>query len=151
MRGSECNRRRQINGKHRNLWRAVDQDGQVLDVLVQAKRNKLAAERFFKKMLRGTCQAPRVVVMNKLAAYIQRCADILPNTTHTRDKGANNRAENSHQPTRQRERRMKRFKSAAQAQCFLSIFSEVGNLFALSRHTVSSANHRILLNKSLNS
>jgi transposase-like protein len=66
------------------------------------------------------------------AAYIKPCADILPKTTHTRDKGANNRAENSHQPTRQRERRMKRFKSAAQAQRFLSIFSEVGNLIALS-------------------
>ncbi len=66
-----------------------------------------------------------------------------------RDKGANNRAENSHQPTRQRERKMKRFKSAAQAQRFLSIFSEVGNLFALARHTLSAANHRFLLHKSL--
>ena len=128
-----------INGQHKYLWRAVDQEGQVLDILVQAKRNKVAAERFFKKILRGTCQAPRAVVTDKLAAYIQPCAHILPGTTHTRDKGANNRAENSHQPVRQRERKMKRYKSAAHAQRFLSIFSEIGNLFALSRHTVSAA------------
>ena len=139
-----------IDGQQKYLWRAVDQEGQVLDILVQAKRNKLAAARFFKKVLRGTCQSPREVVTDKLAAYIQPCARVLPSSAHTRDKGANNRAENSHQPTRQRERRMKRFKSAAHAQRFLSIFSEVGNLFALSRHTVSATNHRLLLNKSLN-
>lgn len=138
-----------IGSQHKYLWRAVDQEGQVLDILVQAKRNKLAAARFFKKVLRGTSQVPREVVTDKLAAYIQPCADILPSSAHTRDKGANNRAENSHQPTRQRERRMKRFKSAAQAQRFLSIFSEVGNLFALARHTVSAVNHRLLLNISL--
>jgi len=139
-----------IDGEWKYLWRAVDQERQVIDILVQSKRNKEAASRFFKKVLRGTCQAPREVVTDKLAAYIQPCADILPNTEHTRDKGANNRAENSHQPTRQREHRMKRFKSAAQAQRFLSIFSEVGNMFALARHTLSAANHRVLLNKSLN-
>lgn len=138
-----------IDGEWKYLWRAVDQEGQVLDILVQPKRNKDAAARFFKKLLRDTCQAPREVVTDKLACYIQPCADILPNTEHTRDKGANNRAENSHQPTRQRERRMKRFKSAAQAQRFLSIFSEIGNLFALARHTLSAANHRLLLTKSL--
>lgn len=138
-----------IDGQQKYLWRAVDQEGQVLDILVQAKRNKLAAARFFKKVLRGTCKAPREIVTDKLASYIQPRARVLPNSTHTRDKGANNRAENSHQPTRQRERRMKRFKSAAQAQRFLSIFSEVGNLFALSRHTLSADNHRLLLNKSL--
>lgn len=120
-----------INDQQKYLWRAVDQEGQVLDILVQAKRNKLAAEYFFKKVLRGTCHAPREVVTDKLTAYVQPCAHILPSTTHIRYKGANNRAENSHQPTRQRERRMKRFKSAAQAQRYLSIFSEVGNLFAL--------------------
>jgi putative transposase len=139
-----------IDGQHKLLWRAVDQEGQVLDVLVQAKRNKVAATRFFKKVLRGTAQATRQVVTDKLAAYLQPSAEILPDSVHTRDKGANNRAENSHQPTRQRERRMKRFKSAAQAQRFLSIFSEVGNLFALARYTLSAANHRFLLNKSLN-
>lgn len=139
-----------IDGNWKYLWRAVDQDGQVLDVLVQTKRDKEAAARFFKKVLRGTCAVPRQVVTDKLASYNQPCAEILPNSVHIRDKGANNRAENSHQPTRQRERRMKRFKSAAQAQKFLSIFSEIGNLFALARHTMSAANHRFLLNKSLN-
>ena len=131
------------------LWRAVDQEGQVLDILVQPKRDKAAAERFCKKVLRGTAQAPRLVVTDRLASYTQPCAEILPDTVHIRDKGANNRAENSHQPTRLRECRMRRFKSATQAQQFLSIFSEVGNLFALSRHTLSAANHRLLLNKSL--
>ena len=139
-----------IGGDWKYLWRAVDQEGQVLDILVQANRNKAAAARFFKKLLRGVAQAPREVVTDKLAAYVQPCASILPNTAHTRNKGANNRAESSHQPTRQKERRMKRFKSAAQAQRFLSIFSEVGNLFALARHTLSAANHRLLLHKSLN-
>lgn len=88
-----------INDQQKYLWRAVDQEGQVLDILVQAKRNKLAAEYFFKKVLRGTCHAPREVVTDKLTAYVQPCAHILPSTTHIRYKGANNRAENSHQPT----------------------------------------------------
>lgn len=139
-----------IDGVWKYLWHAGDQEGQVLDILVQPKRNKEAAARFFKKVLRGAVYTPRQVVTDKLAAYIQPCADVLPNSMHTRDKGANNHAENSHQPTRQRERRMKRFKSAAHAQRFLSIFSEVGNLFALARHTVSAANHRLLLATSLN-
>lgn len=138
-----------INGKCQYLWRAVDQEGQVLDILVQPKRDKAAAERFFKKVLRGTGQAPRQVVTDQLASYTQPCAEILPDATHIRCKGANNRAENSHQPTRLRECRMRRFKSAGQAQRFLSIFSEIGNLFALSRHTVSAANHRELLRRSL--
>ena len=121
-----------INDKCQYLWRAVDQEGQVLDILVQPKRDKTAAERFFKKVLRGTRQAPRQVVTDRLASYTQPCDEILLNATHIRDKGANNRAENSQQSTRLRECRMKRFKSAGQAQRFLSIFSEVGNLFALS-------------------
>ena len=127
----------------------MDQEGQVLDILVQPKPDKAAAERFFKKVLRGTRQAPRQVVTDRLASYTQPCAEILPDAAHIRNKGANNRAENSHQPTRIRECRMKRFKSAGQAQQFLSIFSEVGNLFALSRHTVSAASYRELPNRSL--
>ena len=138
-----------INGVCQYLWRAVDQEGQVLDILVQPKRDKVAAERFFKKVLRGTAQAPRQVVTDRLASYTQPCAEILPNTVHVRNKGANNRAENSHQPTRLRECRMRRFKSAGQAQRFLSIFSEIGNLFALSRHAVSAATHRELLSRRL--
>lgn len=139
-----------INCEWQYFWRAVYQEGHVIDILLQAKRNKLAASRFFKKLLHDKCQTPREVVTDKLAAYTQPCASILPSSTHTRDTGANNRAENSLQPTRQRERRIKRFKSAAQAQRFLSIFSEVGNLFSLARHTLPAANDRFLQTKSLN-
>ena len=138
-----------IAGEQKYPWHAVDQEGQVLDVLVQAKRDKEAAARFFKMVLRGTGQAPRKVVTVKFASYVQPCARILHNSCHIRDKGANNRAENSHQPTRLRATRIKRFKSVAEAQRFLSIFSEIGNLFALARHTLSASSHRILLDKSL--
>jgi putative transposase len=77
------------------LWRAVDQDGSVLDILVQSRRNKKAAARFFKKLLRRMKYAPRVVVTDKLASYRAPCAEFLPNTVHRRSKGLNNRAENS--------------------------------------------------------
>jgi putative transposase len=107
-----------IDGRLQYLWRAVDQDGSVLDILVQPHRDKKAAARFFKKLLRGSRYAPRVVVTDRLASYIAPCAELLPNTVHRRDKGLNNRAENSHQSTRERERRMRGFKSAAHAQRF---------------------------------
>ena len=138
-----------INSICQYLWRAVDQEGQVLDILVQPKRKKAAAERFFKNVLPGTCQVPRKVIPDRLASYTQPRAEILPDAAHIRDQGANNRAEISHQSTCLRECRMKRFKSEGQAQWFLSIFSEVGNLFALSRHSVSAASYRELLNRSL--
>ena len=89
-----------IGGRLQYLWRAVDQDGSVLDILVQPRRNKRAATRFFKKLLRRMKYAPRIVVTDKLASYSAPCAELLPNTAHRRDKGLNNRAENSHQPTR---------------------------------------------------
>jgi putative transposase len=98
-----------IDGRLQYLWRAVDQDGSVLDILVQPRRDKKAAARFFKKLLRGSRYAPRVVVTDRLASYIAPCAALLPNTVHRRDKGLNNRAENSRQPTRERERRMRGF------------------------------------------
>ena len=75
-----------INGELKYLWRAVDQEGQVLDILVQPRRDKAAAERFFKKLLRATCHAPRVVVMDKLASYNQLCAAILPNSSRRRTR-----------------------------------------------------------------
>jgi putative transposase len=100
-----------IGGRLQYLWRAVDQDGSVLDILVQSRRSKKAAARFFRKLLRGLRYAPRVVVTDKLARYSASCAELLPYTVHRRDKGLNNRAENSHQPTRERQRRMRGFKS----------------------------------------
>jgi len=113
---------------------AVDQDGSVLDILVRPHRDKKAATRFFKKLLRGLRYAPRVVVTDRLTSYSAPCAVLLPNTVHRRDKGLNNRAENSHQLTRERERRMRGFKSAGHAQRFPSILSLVADLFDVGRH-----------------
>jgi putative transposase len=127
------------------LWRAVDQDGSVLDILVQSRRNKKAAARFFRKLLRGLRYAPRVVVTDKLASYSTPCAELLPNAVHRCDKGLNNRAENSHQPTRERERRMRGFKSARHAQRFLSIFGMIGDLFSVGRHLLSAVSYRAAL------
>jgi putative transposase len=104
-----------IGGQLHYLWRAVDQEGNVLDILVQSRTSKKAATRFFRKVLRGMKYAPRVVVTDRLASYDAPCADLLPATVHRRDKGLNNRAENSHQPTRERERPRKRFKSGKHA------------------------------------
>ena len=138
-----------IGGRLQYLWRAVDQDGSVLDILVQPHRDKEAAARFFKKLLRGLRYAPRVVVTDKLASYTAPCAELLPNTVHRRDKGLNNRAENSHQSTRERERRMRGFKSAGHAQRFLSIFGLVADLFGVGRHLLSAPNYRAALSRSL--
>ena len=109
-----------IGGKKHWLWRAVDQDGVVLDVLVQSRRDKRAAKRLLRKLLKKQCRAPRVMVTDKLASYGAAKGEVMPSVEHRRHKGLNNRAENSHQPTRRRERQMKRFKSAGQAQRFLS-------------------------------
>jgi putative transposase len=134
-----------IAGRIRYLWRGVDQDGQVIDVLVQSRRDGYAATRFFKQLRRKAGKAPRLVVTDKLASYAKPCAQVLPDSKHVSNKGQNNRAENSHQPTRQRERRMRKFKSVAQAQKFLSIYSQMCNFFGLVRHTLSASNHRNLL------
>ena len=134
-----------IAGQQRYLWRAVDQKGNVLDILVQKTRDKVAAARFFKKLLRMAKYAPRVVVTDRLASYREPCARLVGSALHIRDKGANNRAENSHQPTRSRERRMRRFKSIAHAQRFLSIFGVINDLFNVGRHHLKSEHRRLLL------
>jgi putative transposase len=122
-----------IRGKKHWLWRAVDQDGFVLDVLVQSRRDKRAAKRLLRKLLKRQTRVPRVMVTDKLASYGAAKAEVMPSVEHRRHKGLNNRAENSHQPTRQRERQMKRFKSAGQAQRFLSAHDGINNLFYLRR------------------
>ena len=109
----------QINGAQRYLWRAVDQHGNVLDILVQSRRNAVAAKRFFRKLLKGLRYVPRVIVTDKLASYQVAHRELLPSVTHRRSKYLNNRAENSHQSTRVWERVMKRFASPGQAQRFL--------------------------------
>jgi putative transposase len=131
-----------IRGKQHYLWRAVDQDGHVLDILVQSRRNAKAAGRFFRKLLRGLRYAPRVVVTDKLKSYAAAKREILPHTEHRQSRYLNNRAEVSHQPTRRRERQMQRFKSARHAQRFLSTHSRIHNHFQLRRHRLTADQHR---------
>ncbi len=109
-----------IRGKKHYLWRAMDQDGNVLDILVQSRRNKQAANRFFRKLLKGLQYVPRVIITDKLRSYGAAKREILPGVEHRQHKRLNNRAENSHQPTRLREKKMRRFTSAKQAQRSLS-------------------------------
>ena len=107
-----------IRGEQHYLWRAVDQDGNVLDILIQSRRNAAAATRFFRKLLKGWRYVPRVIVTDKLKSYAAAKREILPRVEHRQSRYLNNRAEVSHQPTRRRERQMKRFKSARHAQRF---------------------------------
>lgn len=101
-----------INGIQHYLWRAVDQDYDVLDILFQSRLDKTAAKRFFRKLLKGQCYVPRIIKTDKLKSYAAAKQDMMPSVEHRQDKRLNNRAENSHPPTRERERRMRRFKSA---------------------------------------
>src|SRR3981081_2354389 len=123
-----------INGRLHYLWRAVDQDGDVLDILVQNKRDKRAAKKFFRKLLKGLRYVPRAIITDKLRSYTAAKAEMLPSVEHSQGKWQNNRAENSHQPTRWRERVMRRFKSAGQAQRFLSVFGIITSRLRPSRH-----------------
>jgi len=137
-----------IQGKRQYLWRAVDQDGDVIDILVQPRRDRRAAERFFRKLLKGQGAEPVLLVTDKLRSYRAAHRTTMPSVRHDTRQYANNRAEVSHQPTRQRERQMRRFKSAGQAQRFLSAHGVILNLFRVGRHLVSSANHRTLRDRS---
>src|SRR3984957_18652689 len=118
-----------IAGERHWLWRAVDQNGFVLDVLVQRRRDAHAAQRLMRKLLKSAATPPRVMITDKLRSYGAARAKMGLRVNHRQHKGLNNRAENSHQPTRRRERIMKRFKSAWQAQRFLSVHDQVANLF----------------------
>ena len=111
-----------INGRRNWLWRAVDQHGVVLDILVQTRRNQEATEAFFRHLVEVAGAGPRVLITDKLASYPPAVRRVLPGVDHRRHNGLNNHAENSHQPTRRRERAMQRFKSPEQAQRFPSIF-----------------------------
>ncbi len=131
-----------IRGKLHYLWRAVDQEGNVLDILVQSRRDAKAAKRFFRKLLKGLQYAPRVIVTDKLRSYAAAKREILPGVEHRQSRYLNNRAEVSHQPTRRRERQMQRFKSARHAQRFLSTHSRIHNQFQLRRHRLTADQHR---------
>ncbi|EFH87921.1 IS6 family transposase [Ktedonobacter racemifer] len=134
-----------INGKIHYLWRAVDQYGNVLDILVQSRRNKQAAKKFFRKPLKGLQYVPRVIITDKLASYAAAKKEILQSVEHRQHKGLNNCAERSHQPTRQRERTMRRFKSPGQAQRFLSAFGPILDHFRLKRHRLTARDYRALI------
>ncbi len=131
-----------IDGKQRYLWRAVDQDGEVVDVFLQCRRDAKAAKRFFKRMLKKHRGEPREIVTDKLRSYGVAHRALIPETIHNTEKYANNRAELSHQPTRVRERGMRKFKSMKQAQRFLNTHAAVYNLFNLGRHFVSAETYR---------
>ena len=131
-----------IAGVKHWLWRAVDQDGVVLDILVQRRRDKRAAKRLLRKLLKRQCRPPRVMITDKLAGYGAAKREIMPGVEHRQHKGLNNRAENSHQPTRRRERQMKRFKSARHVQRFLAAHDQVNNLFHLRRHCLPAHQYR---------
>jgi putative transposase len=133
-----------IGGKQQYLWRAVDQDGEVVDVFLQSRRDGAAAMRFFKRLLKQHHGEPRKIVTDKLRSYGVAHRELIPETIHDTSQYANNRAELSHQPTRVRERGMRRFKSTRQAQRFLSVHAAVYNLFNLSRHLVSAGCYREL-------
>ena len=123
-----------IKGEHHYLWGAVDQEGQVLGILGQRRRDKRAAKRFFRKLLKGLIYVPRVIVTDKLKSYGAAKRELLPRVEHRQPRSLNNRAEASHQPTRQRERRMQQFKSPGQAQRFLSAYGPIAQHFRPHRH-----------------
>ena len=132
-----------INGELHYLWRAVDQDGDVLDILVQRRRDKRAALRFFRKMLRAQGSTPRILVTDKLRSYAAARKELMPSVVRSQECYANNRAEGSHQHTRQHERQMRQFKSHGQAQRFLSVHSQVHNLFRVGRHLLKACHYRM--------
>ena len=131
-----------IRGVLHYLWRAVDQHGVVLDILVQDRRNGAAAKRFFKRLLHGLRYKPRRLVTDGLRSYGVAQRAILPDVRHRTSRYLNNRAENSHRPTRRRERQMQRFKSSDQAQRFLSTHAMIYGHFRPRRHLMPAAGYR---------
>src|SRR5467141_3585426 len=131
-----------INGHLYYLWRAVDQDGDVLDILVQSRRDKKAAKKFFRRLLTGLQFVPRVIITDKLKSCNAARAAVMPSVEHLQQKYQNNRAENSHQPTRLRERVMRRFKSGGHAQRFLSVFGIITSHFRVGRHLYRANGYR---------
>ena len=126
-----------IRGKRHFLWRAVDNEGEVLDFLVQPKRNARTALKLMRKLLKRQGWAPTRIVTDKLRSYHVAFRALRLTADHIDKKRANNRAENSHQPVRRRERKMQRFKSPASAQKFLNVQSAAYNAFYLQRHLIN--------------
>jgi putative transposase len=131
-----------IKGERHYLWRAVDQEGNVLDILVPRRRDKGAAKKFLRKLMKGLTYVPCVIVTDKLKSYGAAMREILPGVKHRQRRYLNNRAENSHQPARQRERRMPRFKSPGQARRSLSAYGLIAQHFRPRRHRFSAPVYR---------
>ena len=140
-----------IGGKKMYLWRAVDDEGEVLDILLQSRRNKFTAVKFLRRIIKKQNATPDVIVTDKWQASMSAVRDILPSTDHLVGKRLNNRAENSHQPTRRRERKQQRFKTAKSAQCFLSTFTTFYNHFNIQRHLISRPTMKQFREYALNS
>jgi len=132
-----------IAGRRMYLWRAVDHQGEILDMLVQRRRDKHAALRLMRKLLKKQGFAPKLLVTDKLRSYASAFRRLGLSCPHQQGLRQNNRAENSHQAVRRRERKMQRFKSARSAQRFLSMHAAIHNTFNLQRHLVSRATLRI--------
>jgi putative transposase len=120
----------------------VDQNGNVLDILLQHRRHNVAAKKFFWKLLKGLTYVPRVLITDKLQSDSAAKHEILPGVEHRQQRYLNNRAEKSHQPTRQRERRMQGFKSPGHAQRFLSAYGPIAQHFRPHRHRLSASAYR---------
>jgi putative transposase len=133
-----------VNSKRHYLWRAVDQDGEVVDVFLQARRDGAAAKRFFRRLVRSSGTQPRKIVTDKLRSYLVAQREVMPDTIHSTQQYENNRAEQSHESTRVRERGMRKFKSVRQAQRFLGTHAAVSNVFNLARHRVGAQHYRNL-------
>ena len=133
-----------IGGRRQYLWRAVDQDGDVIDILVQSRRDRRAARRFFRRLLKRQRQEPCRLVTDNLGSYRVAHRDVLPWVPHDTSRYANNRVEVSHRTTRERERQMRGFRSPAQAQRFLQARGVIQNLFRMGRHQLRAAQHRML-------
>ena len=133
-----------IQGQRRYLWRAVDQDGDVIEILVQKRKDTRAAERFFTKLLKSQSQTPLEFTTDRLGSYRAAKRQVMPSVPHCQDRYANNRAEVSHQHTREQERQMRGFRSDGQAQRFLAVHGQFHNLFRVGRHLLRAANYRTL-------
>ncbi len=139
-----------INGRIYYLWRAVDRDGDVLDILVQSRRDKKPAKKFFRKLSKGLSYVPGVIVTDKLRSYSAARAEVMPSAEHTQQKYENNRAENSHQSTRLCEKVVRGFKSLCHAQRFLSAFGIISSHFRVGRHLYRASAYREVMRRRFN-